>query len=336
MSNLPSTLSLALSAPGDVDLTLARGAKKEVALFKAITATDIETFLNGLNKVLDMNSDSSVKIIEEAINLFAYDGFDPEVVYKHFIIMKAELKCKMVELKNDLLLLLTVGHMKGNINGSNIRGLNSGARFAFKKLVERWALALKVDDKKYDITLPRIILAFPREVTYIAKRHTKNYAGPFHSSQLPWYIKTSVFPSLVPAGISTHLYFLVAATLYSCDQTLALRKDKTTAMTAEDRSALFNKQFGYTMIAFNSTVVSEEKRIAFCKDVLEIYNDITKVSTVIKKVKHGQALEKLTDAVIKADTKLIKGGKAAKEREKADGEEADEEEADEEEEEAPV
>jgi len=320
MAALPSALTLALTAPDSVDNALIRGAKKDLALFKAITSADIETFLKTLNRNMDMTSEANNKLIEETIDLFAFDGFDPEVVYKHFIIVKTELKCKMVELKADLVTLLTIGHLKGNINQNNIKGLSKEAKHVFKNLVSRWALALKVEDKKLDVTIPRIVLAFPREVTMIAKKHKKEYAGPFHSSQLPWYMKTSVFPSLVPAGINSHMHFLVAGTLYACDQSMALRKDKLVVMTSDQRMDLFSRQLAFTMTAFNSSVVPEEQRIAFCKDVLKIHEDIAKIPKILAKIKLGTDLEKLTEDAVEADIKKIQAGSKAKKEEDEEGE----------------
>jgi len=209
----------------------------------------------------------------DALDIFAYEGFDPVIVYKHLALVRKDRKAKINgyddnAFKVEFFTVLGLQVIKGNVTAKNFKSFSEEAQKQIGMIMQGWRIALnRKEDKKLAVTLPRIAAAFPYQTCIVAGKKARAFLGPFDSSQLPTFMLTPVFASVIPIGhdITTLLTFV--ANCFACDQSAVLDGKNYVKLSDEERLLILTKQFSFTNAALNSPVLSQVQRI---KAVLDL------------------------------------------------------------------
>lgn len=221
-------------------------------------------------------SAASTQGVEEFVLLFAYEGFNPEMVHAHFAKIMQEKGISEAELTNDLRGLITLGAMKGNYTLRNAGKISDAGRKAADALYAKYNLKMgAIAGDKKAITLPRVLSAFP-ELTTKVIRNTPDRNFGTRTSKLPRIIKNPVFPTLIPKTMDSNaaqtLLWIYA--VYSADQSLVISQEK-------DFNNAFAVQKQFITIAFNSSVPHEETRKKIIRTVTaELVQALVDMSTI--------------------------------------------------------
>lgn len=200
--------------------------------------------------------------------LFAYAGFNPEMVHAHFAKIKEAKTIDDATFTKDLLTLITLGCVKGNYSEKNSKKVSDEGKKTADALYSKYQMkkgSVGTDVKA--ITLPRVLSAFPELTTKVVTRcPDKNYPGI--TSPLPRFIKNPVFAAMVPSSLDPKVKhaLLVIYSCYTAEQTMAITA-KTTA-PVKDFSDAYAKQTTYTEVAHNSSVPPEAIRVHKFKKAL--------------------------------------------------------------------
>jgi hypothetical protein len=227
--------------------------------------------------VYAMLSGASATGMEQFTTLFAYEGFNPEMIHAHFAKIMEEANIGQEEFINDMRALITLGGMKGNYTLRNAGKISEAGRKKADSLYKKYKLkqGSLAGDKKA-IILPRVLSAFPELTTkVILKLEPRNFGTK--TTKLPKFMKNPVFPALVPKSLDGRLIrtLLWLYTVYSADQSLVISKQK-------DFDEAFSVQDGFVTIAFNSTIPSEEMRASMFR---------AQVGTLVKAIEDHKDLK---------------------------------------------
>lgn len=226
--------------------------------------------------VYNLISKSKAGDLSDYFSLFAYEGFNPDMVHKHFASVLADSKISNAEFIDDMRALITLGAMKGNYTMRNAGKISEKGRVKADELYKKYSLkqgSLGTDKKA--ITLPRVLSAFPELTTKVILKAPPRNFGP-HTTFLPNIMKNPVFPSLIPYAIGD----LAAATLlylynvYSAEQATVISQTK-------DIGNAFTAQKQFITIAYNSSVPPQPIRVATMKLAID---------DLVKAVADGQNL----------------------------------------------
>jgi hypothetical protein len=227
-----------------------------------------------------------VEGMEEFITLFAYEGFNPEMVHEHFKKLIARKSISNEQFVNDMRALITLGALKGNYTLRNAGKISEAGRKKADELYKTYELkqgGLSGDKKA--ITLPRVLSAFPELTTKVIENAPERNFG-VQTGPLPRFMKNPEFPAYDPKSMSSKCVetLLYLYTVYSADQSLAISRTK-------DFNEAFTVQSQFVTIAFNSSVPIESTRIeAFRLKVDEIVLAVLKLSDLkVGKEPHERA-----------------------------------------------
>nr|WNA11491.1 nucleocapsid protein [Valsa mali negative-strand RNA virus 1] len=202
--------------------------------------------------------------VEEFTTLFAYEGFNPEMVHAHFAKIMQAKSISQDEFLGDMRALITLGVLKGNYTLRNAGKISEAGRNKADSLYKKYEMKVgPLGGDKKAIILPRVLSAFPELTTKIIMRVPPRDFGT-RTTKLPNFMKNPVFPSLVPKSLnsSTARTLLWLYTVYSADQSLAISQEK-------DFNNAFAVQKQFVTIAFNSSVPKEHVRISMFKAQIE-------------------------------------------------------------------
>lgn len=242
---------------------------------------------------------SSLKIVEDDISsfiaLFAYAGFNPEMVHDHFSRIRKEKDISMDDFLLDLKTIVVLGAMKGNYTTKNSGKISKEGKTKADDLYAKYQMKKgEVGADRRSITLPRVLSAFPEVTARIVLRCPDKNFGT-RTTGLSKLIKSPVFAAIVPNSMDTKVktYLLNLYNIYSAEQTLAISK-----VTTFDEA--LEKQRQYTEIAHNSVVPSETMRIAIFKSSIallkgdaEVGNRISEMTSKITPAEMEQAITSL-------------------------------------------
>jgi hypothetical protein len=207
--------------------------------------------------------------ISSLISIFTYQGFNPEMVMKHFVSIKTKKSISDTQFQNDLLALLCLACISGNYTNKNKDKRDEKGTAKANELFQLYELKMgSVGNDKRSVTLPRVALTFPILTCRVGVLcPEKNFSGPFSSSSLPHVMKNSVFPSLLPTdlGTKTKSALLLAYCCYTCDQSKAINPDLKSASSND----LFHKQYSYVEISHGSPEPDNTSRKAFFKSDIQ-------------------------------------------------------------------
>jgi len=218
----------------------------------------------------------------EFIALFMYQGFSPELVFKHLTEVKTKKNISDSEFTHDMKTIIVMGVIMGNFNDHNSERIAEEGKTKGNALMAKYDLKKgSLGTQKKAVNVPRIIAAFPSTSHRVFMScSAKNYNGPFSANSLQQELKSPVFPAIIPQGLDKALkkMLMAAHTCYSAEQTMALSK-------TGDAKAAYTQQIAYTDIAHNSTVPSEAERVT-------LFGKIT-----VNKKTIGEVLLKLKEIV---------------------------------------
>lgn len=226
--------------------------------------------------VYELVSGTATNGLEEFTTLFAYEGFNPEMIHAHFAKIINDDGITDQDFANDMRALITLGAMKGNYTLRNAGKISDAGKTKADGLYKKYKLkqGSLMGDKKA-IILPRVLSAFPELTTKVILKVAPRDFGN-RTSRLPKFMKNPVFPSLIPKSLDSSLVstLLWLYTVYSADQSIVISSEKN----FEDA---FANQKKYVTIAFNSSVPSEAVRISMFKaQIDDIVRALTDHSTL--------------------------------------------------------
>lgn len=270
---------LILAAKPDFSGNLVQGALFTPTDLAGVDDSMIETLIQDIVCVWDMKGLD----LDKFIGLLEYEGFDPKNVYKHVLTVQKKHSLSDKEMTNELGMLLTLQHIKGNLTMQNFKSLKPEAQDVVSKLIVKWQIQLKAKDaKKFACTLPRLAAAFPLQVSIVANKVVKDFPGYYRSRELPHFMKTSCFPSIVPLGKAGE--FLCAVyTCFACDQQTALQKVNYTVLDDKEIKQRFEDQAKYTEISYASAIIENDGRIN-CMRLLKVKNYYDQLAGVFDRI----------------------------------------------------
>jgi len=272
------TLRNRFSALAKSEVSLVSGNVLTQAEISAVDKEIVKTIRNNIAQEYVLAKDEIVAVVE----ILSFEGFDPNIVYSHIAAIRNAKSLKWDDVKTDLLILLTVHHLKGNVNTNNMKSFKPEAKNLVNELLTKYNIVLSKDvSKKLAVTLPRLGACFPFQTAQIADYCNRDFSGFCDSSNLPACMKSSSFPSLIPRGECISLLLNVAYNAYATDQAAVIKKMNYLEMKENDRKKLFTDQQRFSDISFNSPVIDEMHRKAAVFDLKlgssEVYNKLKSV-----------------------------------------------------------
>jgi hypothetical protein len=203
--------------------------------------------------------------LSSLIDIFSYQGFSPEMVFKHLLGIKTAKSIGDGTFSDDIKSMVCLGVISGNYTNKNREKRDEKGVTLADGLFAKYDLHMgSLGEKKKAVTLPRILLSFPVLTSRISLLcPEKNFSGPFDSSTLPHAMKTVVFPSLIPKSLGAEVrkMMLIVYCCYSCDQTFAINQSTKSLSPKE----VFNMQYPFVEISFNSSEPNESDRESYFK-----------------------------------------------------------------------
>lgn len=281
--SVPANSSLALISSSGADLStfaLKEGAPLDASLLTEITEKEIQELKATFVEKYDLTTFDWT-----LAEFFLYEGFDAALVYRHVLAVQKKFKMTQAQFNEELSMLLCLQILRGNVTVSNFSTFSDKGRATVSNAFSRWSLSLKIDPKKKRsaVTLPRLSLAFPFQAAIISQKIGKNFIGPFKSTDLPNFMKTNSFASLIPLNTPFTQMLTFAYNCFSSDQTLSLTRKNMSNTSGEEMGAVFDKQLVFTDIAIQSDIMSPSARrecMRFFKvrDYYKVISDIIKAS----------------------------------------------------------
>jgi hypothetical protein len=197
--------------------------------------------------------------VEKDALLFAYQGFNPEMVIKHLAKIKEDQKIRNEDFQSDIRTLIAAGTLMGNVTDKNINKIKLEGKIRLNELYTKYKMKKGgISNDRLAVNLPRLMSTFPilaSRCMMIEAISPKEFGNEMKSGILDKCFKTPVFPALIPRTIPKNLIhvFLVLSTCYTTEQSLAIGKDKSV-------ESVFRKQFGFAKIAFGSSIPNEDSR----------------------------------------------------------------------------
>lgn len=220
--------------------------------------------MSNSSAVYDLISAADTTGVEDFATLFAYEGFNPEMIHAHFSKIQADKGITDDELVNDMRALITLGALKGNYTLRNAGKISDAGRAKADALYKKYEMKQgPLGGDRKAVILPRVLSAFPELTTKVILRIPPRDFGT-QTTRLPKLMKNPVFPALIPKTLDTNTAqtFLWLYTVYSAEQSIVISQVK-------DFNAAFTAQGQFVTIAFNSSVPPEATRIMMFKAKIE-------------------------------------------------------------------
>jgi len=213
---------------------------------------------------------------------FEFQGFNPETTVASFISCAKKMNLADGVLEKDIITLVGIGIMKGNVTGKNKKRMSEEGQKAFDDLVARYGIETSAKEKSATtITIPRTVAAYAGlAVRMVSKMGPKRYPGKsFRSSDLPPFMQITCFPSIVPSNLPPKIidFLLIANLCYSMDLTITVKGLKD----VKEITSLIDEQRRYVDLAHASSIptlrsrqglVTEMKLDTYYKQIAEVVN----------------------------------------------------------------
>jgi len=229
--------------------------------------------------VYNMVSTADTTGVEAFTTLFAYEGFNPEMVHEHFARIVTENGISQAEFVDDMRALITLGAMKGNYTMKNAGKISEAGKKKADALYKKYQMKQgSLGGDKKAIILPRVLSAFPELTTKVVMRVPDRNFGT-KTTRLPKFMKNPVFPALIPKTLANEavVTFLWLYSVYSAEQSIVISEIK-------DFQDAFVAQRGYAVIAFNSAVPPESTRVRMFQAQV---NELVQAVSDYKDLKQG-------------------------------------------------
>lgn len=223
-----------------------------------ISDTSVDEMMKSIGPLWTMD-DIDFSMIER----FVYDGFDYKSLLK-VIRKKMETgKWTVDQLKDNLSKALAIHQLTGNMTAKRYNSLGGPGKQMVNEV--NAAFGIKMGKKsgltRFDITYPRLGALFPFPLSAVANKFPKDFASKYSTTQLPSFMKTSSFPSLIPTSQPYTDVLMIAYTCYSIDMTVALSGKSYHSIKPEELAEIINRQENFARLSLNSGVVEHSVRI---------------------------------------------------------------------------
>jgi len=230
--------------------------------------------------------------VNQFVSLFAYAGFNPEMVHEHFSKVCKDASISESQFMSDLKTIIVLGAMKGNYTVKNSSKISDGGKSVADGLYVKYKMKKgSVGNEKKAITLPRVLSAFPEITARIVLRcPDKNFGS--RTSGLSRLIKSPVFAAIVPQTLHPDVkkFFLDLYNVYSADQTLTISK-------INSFSEAYDRQQQFTEVAHASSVPSEATRIKLFTASRSLLEKDISAASGIKELKSHITVQQFDDAL---------------------------------------
>nr|WEA82904.1 nucleocapsid-like protein ORF2b [Armillaria bunya-like virus 2] len=212
-----------------------------------------------------------------------YQGFDYKTLYKVLAVKKQKGGWNDEETRGYITVALAIHQMKGNLTEKNWKSLSPEAQELCNVVIGKLGIVKKHDSssRRLDLTFPRIAALFPMQLSVIANRFPKDFASNYDSTFLDSFMKTTCYPSLIPAGKDFSVFLIYAYNCYATDQSIATKGLNYLSLDKAQKDAAFKEQFKFTNLSYNSGVVSQVKRVRahrfFRADQKQVYDRLALV-----------------------------------------------------------
>jgi hypothetical protein len=215
------------------------------------------------------------------LSIFEYQGFDPEIVWRHIYIKAGDNKISAPDaIFHEMGMLLGLQLMKGNLSRNNFGSMSREGQREANRLIYKWGITLDLhEDKKNSVHLPRLASAFPAASVVISMTVVNDYGGPLKVSGVPNYIRNQVFPSCVPKDFGCASFVNNLVTLCTTDQALAVAGYSTAKYDSQDAMDFFEYQASFTKNVFGSKSLTDDERAAVFAEIVK-KEDITAMLAV--------------------------------------------------------
>jgi hypothetical protein len=244
--------------------------------------------MSDITKIYDMVSDADTSGVEDLIIAFAYEGFNPEMVWQHMKTIRDKKGIADIEFINDMRAIITLGVMKGNYTHRNAAKISDAGRDKADGLYKKYEMKVgSLGGDKKAIILPRVMSAFPELTTKIVLKAPPRDFGE-ETAFLPLIMKSPVFPTLIPKDLPQDVIdiFIWLYSLYSGYQTMAISQ----IGNLNDAIAV---QRPYITISFNSHVPYGANRTKMFKAQI---NELVDAVSKSKDITNGDPPRRRVDA----------------------------------------
>lgn len=264
-----------------------------------VTINSIEVTEQDISSLVTKLRRWAINIIDwSQFDKFEFQGFNPETTVASFISASKKMKLADGVLEKDIITLVGIGIMKGNITPKNKKRMSEEGVKAFDELAARYGISSSPKAKSAStITIPRTVAAYAGlAVRMVVKMGPKKYPGKsFNSSFLPSFVQLSCFPSVVPANLPENVkeFLLVCNLCYSMDLTITVQGLKD----MKEIEKLIDDQRKFVDLAHASAIPSESSRrgLMFELKVETFYKQLAEVASHYKLFKTDYAIPSLSD-----------------------------------------
>jgi len=219
--------------------------------------------------------------IGDIIQYFLYQGFSPEMVLKHLAQIKEKGNISNSEFLREIKTMIVIGIIMGNYNDNNSNKISDEGKAKGDALLTKYQMKRgSVGKDKKAITIPRVLATFPIQTTKIlSKAGAKNYNDAFGCIVLPTFMKSGVFPSVIPMSLPavSKKVLLTASACYTAEQSMAISN-------ISDAKEAFNAQKNYTEVSHNSSVPTASERATFFATLIFDYDALSQVIKNFSKI----------------------------------------------------
>jgi len=199
---------------------------------------------------------------------YDFQGFNPEMTVASYIACSKKMSLGVDVLEKDIITLVGIGIMKGNITQKNKKRMSDEGIKAYDELVARYGIASSPKGKSSStITIPRTVAAYAGlAVRMVGKMGPKRYPGKsFRSTELPHFMQITCFPSIVPSTLDSKVkdFLLIGNLCYSMDLTITVKNMKD----VKEIESSIDEQRKYVDLAHASTIPSEKSRLGMMTEL---------------------------------------------------------------------
>jgi hypothetical protein len=213
---------------------------------------------------------------------YEFQGFNPETTVASFISLSKKMNLADGILEKDIITLVGIGIMKGNVTVRNKKRMSEEGIKAFDELVARYGIEHSAKEKSATtITIPRTVAAYAGlAVRMVDKMGPKKYPGKsFRSTELPAFMQITCFPSIIPSNLPPKIseFLLIGNLCYSMDLTITVKN----ISDVKEIEKLIDEQRKFVDLAYASSIptlksrqglVTELKLDTFYKQITEAVN----------------------------------------------------------------
>jgi ribosomal protein L19E len=253
---------------------------EEVSSAVVISEKALDAFWEELEKM-----DVSTLIGDDVIRAFEYQGFNPNKLLQTIMKRGMDAKKDKNQILKDIVDMVTIAIIKGSITEKNLGKMSDTGKLTYQKFESVYKLVKGGSKGKESdhVTVARVAATMPGVVMNVLKQKpglTKQFAGPFGSSALPYYLRHQAAAACIPQNSPPRLieFLLGLITAFTADQSKVLSQSKTGA------DELFDKQSNFVTTTYSSAHPVEASRVKIFKS-FSLESDYEKISVVAAKIK---------------------------------------------------